>query len=205
MNSLTAKRVFDLVVVIVFLPVWLPLLGAVAAIVRVNLGRPVFFRQARPGLHGVVFELIKFRTMSDERDAEGKLRSDAERLSSFGRLLRSTSLDELPELLNVILGEMSLVGPRPLLTAYLQRYTVEQFRRHEAPPGLTGWAQINGRNGLAWDERFRLDVWYVDHRTLRLDVWILILTLWRVLARHGIAARGEATMSEFNPDTSTKS
>ena len=199
MNSLLFKRVFDLVAVLVTAPFWLPLVAILAVLIRVKLGSPVFFRQKRPGHREAVFELIKFRTMTDARDATGELLPDATRLTSFGKWLRGTSLDELPELINVLRGEMSLVGPRPLLVQYLARYTPEQKRRHEVPPGLTGWAQINGRNALSWEEKFKLDVWYVDHRTLGLDLRILFRTVWQVVSRQGISAPGDATMPEFRP------
>jgi lipopolysaccharide/colanic/teichoic acid biosynthesis glycosyltransferase len=189
--------VFDLTLVLLAAPVWLPLLAGLAVLVRWRMGAPVWFRQTRPGLGGKPFELLKFRTMTDTRDAEGRLLPDAERLTRFGRWLRATSLDELPELFNVLRGDMSLVGPRPLLMQYLDRYTPEQARRHEVRPGLTGWAQINGRNALSWEEKFRLDVWYVDHQSLWLDVKILWRTLWGVLKREGISASGAATMPEF--------
>ena len=192
-----AKRAFDLAVVILTAPLWLPLLAVLAVLVRVKLGSPVLFRQKRPGHRERIFEMTKFRTMTDARDAAGQLLPDAERLTPFGRLLRSTSLDELPELLNVLKGEMSLVGPRPLLVQYLPRYSSEQRRRHEVPPGLTGWAQINGRNAIAWEQKFALDVWYVDHRSLWLDLRILFLTVWKVVNRSGISAAGDATMPEF--------
>lgn len=198
------KRAFDLILVLLSAPVWVPLLLVVAILVRFKLGGPVFFRQKRPGRHGVVFELIKFRTMLDARDASGNPLPDAERLTPFGRALRSTSLDELPELWNVLRGEMSLVGPRPLLVEYLSRYTPEQARRHEVRPGLTGLAQIKGRNALSWEERFRWDVHYVDHQSLTLDVKIIVLTLLKVVRRDGISAAGEATMSAFNPQKSSK-
>ena len=191
------KRLFDLAVLLLTAPVWLPAIGAVAILVRLNLGAPVLFRQARPGLGGRIFPLVKFRTMTAARDAQGNLLPDAQRLTRFGRWLRSTSLDELPEILNILRGEMSLVGPRPLLVQYLGRYTPEQARRHEVLPGLTGWAQVKGRNALTWEEKFRLDVWYVDHRSLWLDVRILLLTLGQVVRRHGVSAQGEATMPEF--------
>lgn len=174
----------------------LPLL-LLAWLVRRRLGVPVLFRQLRPGLHGRPFMLIKFRTMTDARGPDGVLLPDALRLTPFGRFLRASSLDELPELWNVLRGDMSLVGPRPLLTEYLPLYTSEQARRHEVRPGITGWAQINGRNTLSWEERFKLDVWYVDHRTLWLDLRILWRTLRKVLVREGISAVGEATMSKF--------
>jgi len=191
------KRVFDIVVSAVALTVLAPVMGLIALLVWRTMGRPVLFRQARPGLHGKPFVMYKFRTMRDLRDAEGKLLPNEARLTPFGRWLRSTSLDELPELLNVLRGEMSLVGPRPLLMEYLDRYTPEQARRHEVKPGITGWAQIHGRNNLSWDERFKLDVWYVDNWSLWLDVKILWRTLWMVLRREGISAQGHATMPEF--------
>lgn len=174
----------------------LPLLVLVL-LVRWRLGSPVFFRQQRPGLHGKPFHMVKFRTMTDARDAEGKLLPDAERLTKLGQFMRSTSLDELPELWNVLKGDMSLVGPRPLLMEYLPLYSSEQARRHEVRPGITGWAQVNGRNALSWEEKFALDVWYVDHRSFWLDVKILFMTVKKVLVRDGISATGEATMSKF--------
>jgi lipopolysaccharide/colanic/teichoic acid biosynthesis glycosyltransferase len=174
-----------------------PVLAIVALAVRLFLGTPVFFRQVRPGLGGRPFELVKFRSMLDAHDRDGRPLRDAERLTRFGRLLRSTSLDELPELWNVLKGEMSLVGPRPLLIQYLVRYSPEQARRHEVPPGLTGWSQVNGRNALSWDEKFALDVWYVDHRNLLLDIKILFMTVGQVLGRRGISAEGQETMPEF--------
>jgi len=191
------KRVFDIVVSAVALTVLAPVMGLIALLVWRTMGRPVLFRQARPGLHGKPFVMYKFRTMRDLRDAEGNLLPDEARLTPFGRWLRATSLDELPELVNVLRGEMSLVGPRPLLMEYLERYTPEQARRHEVKPGITGWAQIHGRNNLSWDERFKLDVWYVDNWSLWLDVKILWRTLWMVLRREGISAQGHATMPEF--------
>lgn len=191
------KRVFDVVVSATALVVLAPVMGLIALAVWRTMGRPVLFRQVRPGLHGKPFVMYKFRTMRDLRDAEGKLLPDEARLTPFGRWLRSTSLDELPELLNVLRGEMSLVGPRPLLMEYLDRYTPEQARRHEVKPGITGWAQIHGRNNLSWDERFKLDVWYVDNWSLWLDLKILWRTLWMVLRREGISAQGHATMPRF--------
>jgi len=172
-------------------------MGLIALAVRLRLGVPVLFRQRRPGLHGQPFTLLKFRTMTGARDAAGNLLPDAERLTPLGRFLRATSLDELPELLNVLKGEMSLVGPRPLLLEYLTRYTPEQARRHDVRPGITGWAQVNGRNALSWEHKFALDVWYVDHVSLGLDLKILVLTALRVLARQGISQPGHATMEEF--------
>ncbi len=194
-----AKRSFDLVLVVLTAPLWLPLLLVLAVLVCWQLGRPVFFRQRRPGFREQPFNLIKFRTMRDTRDAAGRLLPDEARLTPFGRWLRSTSLDELPELLNVLRGEMSLVGPRPLLVEYLARYTPEQRRRHDVPPGLTGWAQVNGRNALSWEQKFAHDIWYTDHRSFGLDLRILFRTLWQVLTRRGISAPGEATMPEFRP------
>lgn len=198
------KRMFDLCIsLLALLLLCLPLLFLVWA-VRRKLGSPVFFRQVRPGLHGQPFEMVKFRTMTDERGADGALLPDAVRLTPFGRFLRATSLDELPELWNVLKGDMSLVGPRPLLMEYLPLYTPEQTRRHEVRPGVTGWAQINGRNAISWEEKFRLDVWYVDHRSLWLDVRILWLTIRKVLVRDGISAVGEATMPAFRGTESTR-
>src|SRR5436190_9123092 len=180
-------RLLDIVLVLVTMPVWVPVLIVLMVLVRLKLGSPIFFTQVRPGLNGRPFRLFKFRTMIDARDANGKLLPDGERLNGFGRALRSTSFDELPELFNVIRGEMSLVGPRPLLIQYLPRYTTEQARRHEANPGITGWAQINGRNAITWDEKLALDVWYVDHQSLRLDIKILCRTVSRVVKREGIS------------------
>lgn len=188
---MTAKRLFDLALTLPGLALLSPVLLLTALLVRVNLGPGVFFRQQRPGLHGKPFTILKFRTMCQGPG------TDAERLTPFGRWLRSTSLDELPELLNVLMGDMSLVGPRPLLMQYLPRYTKEQARRHETPPGITGWAQVHGRNAQSWEERLALDVWYVDNRSLALDVRILARTALAVLRREGISAPGEATMPEF--------
>lgn len=174
----------------------IPLLVLIG-LVRRKLGSPVFFRQVRPGLHGKPFEMVKFRTMTDERDSTGVLQPDAARMTPFGQFLRSTSLDELPELWNVLKGDMSLVGPRPLLMEYVPLYTPVQARRHEVRPGVTGWAQVNGRNAISWEDKFRLDVWYVDHRSFWLDVRILWLTVRKVLDRDSINAEGEATMPKF--------
>ncbi len=191
------KRVFDVALSAAALAtLGVPMLG-IACVVRVKLGTPVLFRQVRPGKDGEPFELVKFRTMTDARRPDGTLLSDAERLTSFGRFLRSSSLDELPELWNVLKGDMSLVGPRPLLVEYLPRYSREQARRHDVRPGITGWAQVNGRNALGWDEKFKLDVWYVDNRSLSLDLRILWMTVSKVLRREGISAEGEATMPRF--------
>jgi lipopolysaccharide/colanic/teichoic acid biosynthesis glycosyltransferase len=174
-----------------------PILLLLFLLVWIFLGWPVLFNQARPGLHGRIFKLYKFRSMRDLRDADGSLLPDEQRLTPFGRFLRSSSLDELPELFNVLKGEMSLVGPRPLLIAYLERYTSEQARRHEVLPGITGWAQVNGRNALTWEEKFALDVWYVDHRTFCLDIRILFMTLFKVFKREAINTPGSATSPEF--------
>lgn len=193
----TGKRLFDLTLTIPGAILISPLLGLVALLVRLKLGQPVLFRQVRPGYQGKPFTLYKFRTMKVSRNAEGNLLPDSERLTSLGRLLRSFSLDELPELINVLRGEMSLVGPRPLLMQYLERYTPEQARRHDVIPGMTGWAQVNGRNVLSWEDKFRFDVWYVDNWSLWLDVKILLLTLWRVLWREGISQPGHASAEEF--------
>ena len=190
-HEIIMKRLYDITLVLLTAAVWLPLMVAVGMAVRIALGTPVFFVQERPGLRGRPFRLMKFRTM---RSGTG---TDDERLTRVGRLLRSTSLDELPELLNVLKGEMSLVGPRPLLMRYLTRYSPEQARRHEVRPGVTGWAQVNGRNALSWEQKFRYDVWYVDHRNLWLDLKIVWLTAWQVFSRRGISAEGEATMGEF--------
>jgi len=195
-----SKRIFDLVLTIPVLMLLSPLLVVVAFWGRAKLGSPVLFRQQRAGLHGQPFTLFKFRTMTNVRDAKGELLPDAERLTRLGRFLRRSSLDELPELFNVLKREMSLVGPRPLLMRYLDRYTPEQARRHEVRPGITGWAQVNGRNVLTWEQKFALDVWYVDHQSLWLDLRIIAMTLWKVLKREGINALGQATAKEFLGD-----
>jgi len=176
--------------------IW-PLLAVVAFFVKTRFGTSVFFRQLRPGLKGRPFWLLKYRTMTDARDASDALLPDSERLTVLGRFLRATSLDELPELFNVLKGDMSLVGPRPLLMQYLDRYTPEQARRHEVRPGITGWAQVNGRNAISWEEKFRLDVWYVDHQSLWLDIRIIAMTIGKILKREGISHPGQATMEEF--------
>ena len=191
------KRLFDLALALPLLVLGSPLLLSLALLTRRQLGAPVLFRQQRPGLHGRPFTILKFRTMTGARDAAGRLLPDARRLTPFGRWLRSTSLDELPELINVVRGEMSLVGPRPLLMQYLERYTPEQMRRHEVKPGLTGWAQVNGRNALTWEEKFAHDVWYVEHCSPWLDVKIILATIGQVLRREGINQDGEATAAEF--------
>jgi lipopolysaccharide/colanic/teichoic acid biosynthesis glycosyltransferase len=192
------KRALDLLLVILTAPVSIPPACALALVIRLKLGSPVLFAHVRPGLHGRPFTMIKFRTMSDARDARGELLPDADRLSRFGRALRATSLDELPELWNVLIGDMSLVGPRPLLMEYLPLYSPDQARRHAVRPGITGWAQVNGRNAISWEEKFALDVWYVENHSLLLDVKILWRTLVNVLRRHGISADGEATMPKFS-------
>ena len=191
------KRLLDIRVALPALLLLIPAFGVVALLVRLRLGRPILFRQPRPGLHGKDFLLRKFRTMTNSRGPHGNLLPDQQRLTPLGSFLRSTSLDELPTLSNVFAGEMSLVGPRPLLMQYLDRYTPEQMRRHEVKPGITGWAQVNGRNATTWEERFAYDLWYVEHQSLWLDIKILLLTLWRVLVRHGINQPGQATMREF--------
>ena len=192
-----AKRIIDILVASAALMLLAPPLLLLSGLVRISFGSPVLFRQVRPGLHGRPFMMVKFRTMMDERGADGALLPDAQRLTPLGRFLRASSLDELPELWNVIRGDMSLVGPRPLLMEYLPLYTPGQARRHEVRPGITGWAQVNGRNAISWEEKFALDVWYVDHRSLWLDLRILWMTLRKVLVRDGISAAGEATMTRF--------
>lgn len=191
------KRLFDLVLILVTAPLWVTLIALIAILVRIKLGSPVFFTQLRPGRDGKPFRLVKFRSMTDARDATGAPLPDADRLPAFGRLLRSTSLDEIPELYNVLKGEMSLVGPRPLLMDYLPLYTEKQARRHEMRPGITGWAQVNGRNALSWEERFDLDVWYVDNQSIALDLRILFLTVAKVVKREGVSAEGSVTMERF--------
>lgn len=191
------KRAFDLALALPALVAFSPLLACVAVLVRARLGSPVLFRQVRPGLGGRPFIIYKFRTMTDARGVHGELLSDGERLTRLGRFLRAASLDELPELFNVVKGDMSLVGPRPLLMQYLDRYTPEQARRHEVKPGLTGWAQIHGRNDISWEEKFRIDVWYVDHYSLGLDLKIVLVTIRKVLKREGISQQGVATAEEF--------
>ena len=200
------KRALDLSLTVPALLVLAPVGAAVGALARMKLGAPVLFRQDRPGRDDEIFELIKFRTMSTERDSTGELLPDDRRLTSFGKALRGASLDELPTLWNVVRGDMSLVGPRPLLVQYLDRYTPEQRRRHEVRPGITGWAQINGRNALTWDEKFDFDLWYVENVSLRTDLAILFRTVAQVLGQSGISAEGHATMPEFmgSDDESTE-
>jgi lipopolysaccharide/colanic/teichoic acid biosynthesis glycosyltransferase len=195
------KRTFDLAVVLLTAPCWLPVAAVVALVVRARMGGPVLFRQARPGRDGRLFMLVKFRTMTDARDARGELLPDDMRLTAWGRILRASSLDELPELWNVLRGEMSLVGPRPLLVSYLDRYSAEQSRRHEVRPGITGLAQVNGRNALRWEDRFALDVRYVDSCSFGLDTRILLRTIGKVVARRGISEPGHATAQEFMGST----
>ena len=191
------KRLLDIIVAAAALLLLSPLMILIGVLVRFDLGSPILFCQLRPGRDTTAFRMIKFRTMRDAHDAAGRPLSDAERLTRFGRFLRATSLDELPELWNVLKGDMSLVGPRPLLMEYLPRYSMEQLRRHELRPGITGWAQVNGRNTLGWPEKLALDIWYVDHQTFWLDLKILVLTVLKVVARDGISAAGEATVTKF--------
>jgi len=192
-----SKRILDLLLSTLGLLILSPLLLVIALLVWMVHGRPLLFRQVRPGYKGKPFFIYKFRSMSDARDSQGDLLPDAARLTSLGRFLRASSLDELPELINILRGEMSCVGPRPLLMQYLPRYTPEQARRHLALPGITGWAQVNGRNALSWEDKFRLDVWYVDHWSFGLDLKILWMTLFKVLRREGINQPGQATAEEF--------
>lgn len=197
------KRLIDFVLSLITLLLCLPLMAVMAILVRWHLGSPIFFRQQRLGLYGKPFVLVKFRTMLDDSCGNGPDVTDADRLTRFGRLLRSTSLDELPELWNVLRGDMSLIGPRPLLMEYLPLYSAEQLRRHEVLPGITGWAQVNGRNSLSWVDRLALDVWYVDNRSFWLDTKIVFLTILQVFRRDGIAAEGEATMPKFTGSNTT--
>jgi sugar transferase EpsL len=198
MNAqLFVKRLFDLVLALLVLILFSPLMILTALAVLLSLGAPVLLRQVRPGLHGKSFTFLKFRSMTEERDADGNLLPDAHRLTSFGRWLRKSSLDELPQLINVLRGDMSLVGPRPLLMEYLPLYSAEQARRHEVRPGITGWAQVNGRNALSWEEKFALDVWYVDHQSFLLDMKIFWLTFLNIIRPRGISQAGHATMPKF--------
>ncbi len=199
------KRLFDILCIFAFLPCCVPLLALVSLLVAGRIGRPVFFLQRRIGIDEKEFSIVKFRTMSDSRDAAGKLLGDDVRLTSFGKLLRASSLDELPELWNVLRGEMSLVGPRPLLPEYLPLYSERQARRHEVRPGITGWAQVNGRNTVDWNERFEMDVWYVENQSLWLDLKILLMTVCVVLKRSGVSAEGHATMPAFTGNESESS
>lgn len=191
------KRLFDFAMALAATILLLPVIIVVALLVRFKLGSPVLFKQQRPGQFGKPFEFYKFRTMTDGRDVEGKLLPDDQRLTMFGRLLRKTSLDELPQLINVLKGDVSLVGPRPLLMEYLPLYSAEQARRHDVKPGITGWAQINGRNGINWEEKFKLDTWYVDNQSFILDIKILLMTFWKVIRPEGITQAGHATMEKF--------
>jgi lipopolysaccharide/colanic/teichoic acid biosynthesis glycosyltransferase len=191
------KRIFDVVISVLCLMLFIVPILVLMTLIKKKLGSPIFYVQERPGLKGKVFKMIKFRSMTDAKDESGALLPDAHRLTKFGQQLRSTSLDELPELLNVLKGDMSLVGPRPLLIEYLPLYTPEQARRHDVKPGITGWAQINGRNTISWEEKFKLDVWYVENQSIWLDIKILFLTLKKVFMRDGISAQGEATMAKF--------
>ena len=191
------KRTFDILLILISALLFLPVFILVALIVSNKLGSPIFFKQSRPGLNGKIFGMLKFRTMTNERDEDGTLLSDEIRLTEFGKFLRSTSLDELPGLWNVLKGDMSLVGPRPLLIKYLPLYSTQQARRHEVKPGITGWAQVNGRNAISWDEKFDLDVWYVDNQSIWLDIKILWMTIGKVIFRTGISSQNNVTMSEF--------
>lgn len=199
MELKTKKRVFDLSMSIIAFLIASPIMAIISIYIYVIMGRPIIFKQVRPGLKGNPFPIRKFRTMTNENDKRGMLYPDEYRLTGVGKFLRSTSLDELPEILNVLKGEMSIVGPRPLLMKYLDRYNPEQFRRHEVKPGITGWAQVNGRNAISWDDKFKFDVWYVENMSFTLDLKIIALTIKKVLKREGITAQGEATMPEFDP------
>ncbi len=192
-----SKRLFDLIAALLALIVLSPLILLLGLLVLTAFGPPVIFRQLRPGFRGRPFYILKFRTMTEAQDEQGRPLSDSVRLTPLGRLMRSLSLDELPELYNILRGDMSIVGPRPLLMEYLPLYTAEQMRRHDVYPGLTGWAQVNGRNALDWESRFKLDIWYVDHRSFALDLRIILLTLWKVIRREGISMPGHATMEYF--------
>ncbi len=198
------KRFIDLTISILAYFTLSPLLCCIGLLIRLMLGRGIFFKQVRPGLHGRPFRIYQFRTMKEAFDKNGNLLPDAERLTRIGKFLRSTSLDELPEILNVIKGDMSIVGPRPLLLKYLDLYNAVQQRRHEIKPGITGWAQINGRNVISWEEKFKLDVWYVENQSVSLDLKIIATTIWKIITREGINQPGEATMEEFNPHNCKK-
>jgi lipopolysaccharide/colanic/teichoic acid biosynthesis glycosyltransferase len=198
MYACCGKRIFDVAVALLAFILLVPAVALLGVVIRIVLGKPVIYSQIRTGLGGKPFRIFKFRTMTNETDEHGRLLPDERRLTRFGHWLRGTSLDELPELWNVVRGEMSLVGPRPLLPEYLEHYTPHEARRHDVKPGLTGWAQVNGRNAIGWEERFRLDVWYVDHLSFRLDLRILARTLGKVIAREGVSAAGYATMPKFS-------
>lgn len=194
----SGKRIFDVCIAVLVILLFSPIMIAIALIVRIKHGSPILFCQMRPGLNGMPFHLIKFRTMTNNQDPKGNLLPDAQRITSFGKFLRYTSLDELPELINVLKGEMSLVGPRPLLIEYLPLYTLEQARRHDVRPGITGWAQVNGRNSINWEEKFKMDMWYIDNWSFILDLKILWMTLVIVLKREGINQKGKATIDKFS-------
>ena len=196
-KNLIVKNVFDYMTAIILTIILLPLLAFIALLVMVFIGRPFIFQQVRPGLHGKPFIIYKFRTMTNERDKNGALKPDSVRLTKFGKFLRSTSLDELPGLWSILKGDMSLVGPRPLLVEYLPLYSKKQSKRHKVKPGITGWAQVNGRNAISWDEKFDLDLWYIDNQSVWLDIKILWLTVKKVIIRDGISSDNDATMSEF--------
>ncbi|WP_272950327.1 sugar transferase [Bacillus mycoides] len=198
------KRMFDFTIATIGVLILAIPMGIIAALVRIKLGSPVIFNQQRPGLHGKPFYLYKFRTMTDEKDEQGNLHSDYLRLTSFGKFLRKLSLDELPQLINVMKGDISLIGPRPLLMEYLSLYTPEQDRRHDVRPGITGWAQVNGRNAISWEEKFELDVWYVDHQSFWLDVKIIFLTIVKVFKSEGISQKGHVTIERFTGGNSNK-
>jgi sugar transferase EpsL len=204
MYNTLGKQSLDMILAALAVVFLSPLLVLLAVLIGVTIGTPMLFRQHRPGLHGKPFSAYKFRTMTNAHDDQGNLLPDEERLTSLGKFLRSTSLDELPAIFNVLKGEMSLVGPRPLLMRYLDRYTPQQARRHEVKPGITGWAQVNGRNAITWEQKFALDVWYVDHRSLWLDLKIIALTIWKILKREGINQPGQATMEEFRGHSSQR-
>lgn len=199
------KRLFDLAVASVGLALLSPIILVTALLIRVKLGSPVVFKQERPGLHGKIFTVYKFRTMTDERDDNGELLPDQLRLTRFGKLLRKFSLDEFPQLLNVVKGDMSLIGPRPLLVEYLPLYSTEQNKRHNVRPGITGWAQVNGRNAITWEERFKLDVWYVENQSLWLDMKIMLLTIKKVIASEGVSHQNHVTMPDFNGNSPNQS
>jgi sugar transferase EpsL len=195
------KRLFDFIVTLAAILLLGPIIIVIALLIKIGMGDPVFFRQERPGLHGKLFSICKFRTMSNECGEDGSLLADSKRITKLGAFMRKWSFDEMPQLFNILKGEMSLVGPRPLLVEYLSLYTPYQARRHEVKPGITGWAQVNGRNALSWDARFRLDVWYVDNQSFMLDMKILLMTIWKILKREGINQPGQATMEKFKGDT----
>ena len=198
------KHIFDLAITVPSVIILSPVLILIGFFVRMKIGSPIFFKQVRPGLNGRPFTIYKFRTMTDSRDEDGNLLPDRKRLTRLGRFLRKTSFDELPEFFNVIKGDMSIVGPRPLLIQYLDRYTPEQARRHEVKPGITGWAQVNGRNAISWEDKFKLDVWYVDNWSVWLDVKIILMTVWKILWREDINQPGQATAEEFKGENSRK-